>query len=1432
MPQQTLMWTPLPNGVDDSGNLRLSLLLSPRLVGDAPGTELDAFPDFRDWPDTLANAKFELDLNGQVLVVAGLTTTGGARIDTRYGLPDSSLWQAMFPRDTPVRDFAFEDRINSAVLSYPAASLHQQMRKLYQSLAGKAGDQLPLIVDILNDSAWKPFRGHVANLDRRYGEDEKQMPRNIEQHFADFLKDGLASLPAQRRELALFQLFHTPPGEPQVQDYTDKDGNNARPRARWRTYGRTALPAPEDLAPRYDFHDRVAAMNQYPTLLRRLGLVVDFLIDAGQWSPGTSQTLQGQLVLPSAGRGVRRMPAVPNRTACRLGRRQFHALPRPGGGSADYQVTDGLLVLGEGHFSLLQVDVDGATMKAMNTARSLTRFADSGDTRDNTTRHERTMSVASLRNAGLMLVHNARGESLTNAFKRNSLTNQTLQSYQQTVDTSSPPPPVPVTEPPLFYAEDLVRGFRIDIWDDHSRRWHSLCRRTAKYSVQGMADLAIPEEEGIVRLGATRSPDPALHPDLLWMHEAVLSWTGWSLCAPQPGKTVGTDDQVASETAEVPGGIPLSSTFQALPGSLPRLRYGRRYWLRARVVDLAANSLDYDPDNLGSENPEAMAESYLRYDPIRPPTLALVKPDTNSVEAPEEGESMARLAIRTFNDVPAKNTIPTTQFARRFALAEQASVREAELHGMLDRSGAVDPSFYTLLGSKDAPLPIEPIISSGPLVDFHNQSGHPPVATDYGVLQLGADMPYLPDALCVEFAARIFNLPGYSDTKVIDIPVYDTNTEWPHGLPFQIVIYDDPGGSPHFNAEERQLRIPLPKAARAQLRLSVKPGREALELMGVWQWLSAADQKKLRGMALRGQHWMLTPWRVIDLVHPVQKPLITPDMNVQISRKLGDTHAVPHIRCDVSIKSTDHVDLMAEWHEPLAKAEAPPNDRHRKDQAYALKITDPQGYAEKPDHLIPKPDVIIAGAEANKKMAAKVHEFMDTRYRRIEYWLEATTRFREYMPADVLLDTSGAEPALTDENIKVVGERAVTWVPSSAPPPAPQVLYVIPTFEWVRSRSDNKESSWRRGGGLRVYLDGPWHISGYGEMLAVVLPPKALGDQDPNENPSGFKQKKFVTQWGNDPAFASPYVKGTAPKLVNFGLARIAPDPAGDWLPDFAPATEADQPPGPFTTEALTHPGIAGRSAPDAAHVDIAPHDVHWDPDRGLWYCDIEINPGNSYTPFVRMALARYQPVSLADAHLSDITLADFMMLNPDRWLSVSKGRNRQQRNVQLFGRTYTHSSGKKETDAIHVPVGWTKPADVSGKTVVEVWVERYVPALGEDFGWERDDTVTVRKVRKAKARPISRETLKKRRTRARKLEQQRRFKPILDADLVSQLITAPSLWEGEVILPTRSGDQRYRLVIAEYEEYVVDGSDPHHPTPSAQDRRLVFVEHIDLINI
>lgn len=1432
MAKQTTLWTALPNGYDDDGrSLRLSLLVSPRLEPD-DDLQLAAFPDFVDWPATLAKARFVVHFGaGPGVPIAGDETEGPTRIDDRLGTPDSTVWRALLPQTTFVRGFQFRDLSQHAVLSYPAADMDALVRGLYSGLAAKAADQLPTAETFLGDPSWAQLLGAVLHLDEEFT-DRKTGVRQTREQFARFKdrgfgEQGLAS------SLARFQLFHTPPSRPRVDKHAVPSGD-AKARAEWLGFERTALPKPGDFRDEIDFHQIVAAMNQYPTLLRRLGLVVDLLVARDAFASAPSQPLWAEVELPPGTPDVIRQPDASPRTRAFLDAERFQPVPRPHPQPGDFRVADGLLDLDPGTFALLQTDVDGASFKVVNFARSLIRLNGEPDTQvDPVTKKKREIGAPAIRNAGLMLVHKRRGDMLKNTLARQDGFNAAAEARAEALRQKSPNPP----PAPEMSAEDLVRGYRIDVWDDVSKRWRSLCQREASYDIDGGNVLVdVPEEEGTVRLAATTSPDPGSNPDIIWLHEVLTSWAGWSLSAPAPGKTIHhrateTDDDgnpivvhedvVGEPEAEVPPGLRLKTVFRALPGTLPRLRYGRRYSLRARVVDLAGNSPEPRPDDFGPERPKNNARAYFRYEPIAPPAIALVKPTPATTETPAEGESMERLAIRSFNDKPEQNTVATVQRARRFAVPSRTTQREAEQHGMFDRAGIVDPAFFGMLAARDNSLAEEKVLTAGPL------AGGPPVETGYAVLRDGDAVPYLPDPLAAEVAARLFDHPTFPGEAIIRIPFYD-GTGWPDAVPFKIEIHEDPGAAPHYDPGARTLFIPLPKATRATLRLSVRPSGDALRILGVWNWLSPAQQTQpvvvdgqamtLEKLARRGQHWMLTPWRNLELVHAVQRPLITPEMTkVAVTRHHADTFALPNFSATCSIASTDRLDLRATWNEPFEDGVADAlENRPRIDHAFSVKITDARSYAGFPDYVPLGADLVGVGGVFHDRQGRKLHEFHDTRYRRIEYWLEATSKFREFLPASLLTEVVGGETQPTEENIRVVGPKVRTWIPASAPPPAPEVLYVMPTFGWVRSGDATTRASWRRGGGLRVYLNRPWNASGYGEMLAVVLPGSGFAG-DPNDEPKGRPLKNHVTQWGNDPIWLSPFVPGIAPRRENFPLARTAPDPDGQWLPGFAPPEEADQPPGLFQTVGLRDPEL--QSSPAPASLDVAPHDVFYDEERKLWYCDIEVTWGAAYFPFIRLALARYQPVALDSAHLSNVVLADFMPLVPDRWLNVTRTREPRSRQVSVFGHTYQGSSSHNE--ARQSPQG----ADVARSSVVEIRVERLEPALGEDFGWRPEPHAIVQQgLAQTRPRPLG--LLK---ARAADLLRHREFTALIDEDLVGHLLVTPTLWQGTVTLPESAEGTRYRLAIAEYEEYLVDDETPYDPPPTRKDRRLVFVEHVEL---
>jgi hypothetical protein len=1418
MARQSLVWTALPNGLTENRDgLRLSVTVTPRLDPDGDDPRVASFaPDWVDWPATLATATVHVHYGGPDAVSVPLSERSAAnRLDETLGAPDSAAWQALVRPDLFVRQGPFKDHTGTTVLSYATTEVEKLVAGLYGALGAATDGHLPTVSGLLGTPGWDTLVGAVEQLDERWT-DRRTGQRAIRRQFEAYRR-GADDVAPLTRLLGHAQLFHTPPSTPIATTRTRTD--DTRISTTTQEFVQTALPAPESFAELLDFHQVLGAMSSYPTVLRRLGIVVDLVLAREAFPDTLDEALWVTVSFDGDGLQVPRDPDVSPVTHAELSDAGFAAVSDP---AADMRVPGRLLDLGE-RFELLEVDVDGAALKLMNFARSIGRHARDDERVDTVTRREKQLGAPALRTAGLMLVHNDRRTMLQDRFAANAAKHLAAQDVFDGKAGAAAPE---------LFAEDLLRGWRFDIWDAATRVWRSLGRREATYWL-GEDGLVIEpvsgEEEGTVRLAATRSPDPASNPDVLWLHEAVVSWTGWSLAAPPPGRAIGPDDSVGAEAqteAELPPGLHFRSRYRAAKGSLPRLRFGRSYWIRARAVDLAGNSLAPQETDFGPEQPELHARAFLRYEPIAAPVTALVKREDDTTEIPAEGESMHRLAIRSFNDVPADNDVPSPQIARRFAVPQQVTARDAEQHGMLDIAGAVDPTTFGLLANekdRDAHDPQASLIEE--VLPLAGPLDAAPADHTFAVYRDGRELTYLPDPLAEEIAVRIFGVASVDPDSILTIGLYPGSV-WPDARPFKVELVEAPGTVPAYDEATRPLRVPLGTAVRATVRLSVKPSARALlEIMGVWRWIAGGGE--LERLALDGQHWMLTPWTTLELVHAVQRPLLAPEFEkLRIDRSLGDTSAQPRFSARCSIKSSDRLDVLAEWHEPIDDPAADAaTDQQRGDVAFSVKITGADDYARKDlgnprggiaDHDIAGPDLIEVGVEPGHfRPPLKHHEFHDTRYRRIEYHLEATSRFREYLPAALLVDDDGTGPKPSEQHITVVGPPRITWIPSSAPPPAPDVLYVVPTFGWERGRGDGGTSSWRRGGGLRVYLDRPWNVSGYGEMLAVVLAPAGFTG-DPETQPKGKPYAKYVTQWGNDPIWSSRSVAGIAPSRASFPLARTSPDAAGHWLPASAPASEADQPPGPFQ--------VTNLGAYDAP-LEIAPHDVFYDAERKLWYCDIEIDQGAAYWPFIRLALARYQPVSVSGAMLSEIVLADFMPLVADRWLNVTHGEDARSRRVTVSGWSHDDSSGHTET------------ADddlfISPTSVIEVSVERLDPARGEDFGWERTD---ARVVAHGAAGPVGAGpwhvafTPAHRIARGRELLSERRFAELVSEDLVGVLLGLLTLWDGVVTLPADPGDgDRYRLVIAEYEEYPVDDSRPYDPPVRAKSRRLVFVEHIEL---
>ena len=445
------------------------------------------------------------------------------------------------------------------------------------------------------------------------------------------------------------------------------------------------------------------------------------------------------------------------------------------------------------------------------------------------------------------------------------------------------------------------------------------------------------------------------------------------------------------------------------------------------------------------------------------------------------------------------------------------------------------------------------------------------------------------------------------------------------------------------------------------------------------------------------------------------------------------------------------------------------------------------------------------------------HVFADTRARRVNYVATATTRFREYLPENVRTD----QPAITE-----VSPPEPLWIQSASAPPAPSVRYIVPTFGWSRTGGGTPaQRSWRRGGGLRVYLDRPWFATGSNEMLAVCLP---RGAQDPQLT----ADKNYVTMWGADPIWADGHIDTIAPAPRDFPLRiqtghalpyAIAPDaafgpedpsPDGAALPDFAT--------GPY------HP----QGAPDTTAVDIVPHAVGYDSERQLWYADIVVNPHDSYMPFIRLALARFQPASVDGLHLSAAVLADFAQLTPDRLVITNPGTIAGQRIISVHG--VGPVDGPALPDATGFAVELQRLPDGADPDLGWIKTAEGVPPPSPPGGFGGIGGIggigrafarapLVRRFERIRGLDAAaREML----STAERLIAAGRFHEVLIDPGLLQMIQPPLLYETSIILPLRGPGERLRLMITEFETY--DTGPGLHPTEPTIDR-IVFAEAIEL---
>jgi hypothetical protein len=253
--------------------------------------------------------------------------------------------------------------------------------------------------------------------------------------------------------------------------------------------------------------------------------------------------------------------------------------------------------------------------------------------------------------------------------------------------------------------------------------------------------------------------------------------------------------------------------------------------------------------------------------------------------------------------------------------------------------------------------------------------------------------------------------------------------------------------------------------------------------------------------------------------------------------------------------------------------------------------------------------------------------------------------------------------------------------------------------------------------------------------------------------------------------------------------------------------SEGQLPTGPFVVTNLPLPG-----SPTGTRVDVAPHLVGYDPDRQLWFADIVIDPGVHYMPMIRLALARYQPISATNAHLSSVVRTEVLQLTNDRLATVTHGDALTYR-VRLFGETAPRIGS------------------------VDLTVEHLTADGDEDFGWRVLDGVIIRDPALTPTSLLqptdlvspNQPRINPDNLTARSLVIKRDFATLLKDHSAILALAMPDIADKEVILPRAAETgERFRLVMTEHEQRPSTSGEAIGEDSSGYPR-VVYLEIFDL---
>lgn len=836
-------------------------------------------------------------------------------------------------------------------------------------------------------------------------------------------------------------------------------------------------------------------------------------------------------------------------------------------------------------------------------------------------------------------------------------------------------------------AEDLLMGYRVDVRRAGTADWrtlhlrHGILTPYSGRSPQPTVDLG--DDEGWVEPGGTSAVSDAALAEIR-VPETLARWTGWSLSLSEPGDMLDQDDKPVSPT----GGDDAGALIDTLHGTIDYrqpdggarllpLRFSKtNYEFRMRWVDLAGQSLPPD-----AANGVVLSVPYLRHDPVSSPAIHLTA-------APVYGESVDVVVIKS--GTSAQTSRPR---ASRVVAAPQVAASLALAHGMFDDAqGRPKADAYDTIANRETAY-LPETLANAP-----------------------AAVPYLPDPLGKGLFVR--GLPVANGPYAQERSLAYGGT-WPDLS--LLTLEFDTGNAVGGVVARRTLRVGVPKGRVAHLRLSNSIDGNGLELLDLWRRGSAAGN---RNRALAGALWMLTPDRILVVVHASQQPVTAPAFVIAVqdnqrwraSRVVGETSAALRGKISVDAPSTQSVTFTAKSTFAVdAGPGAPaPHVEVGKEMGSigTVEVNDPP---------------VGSGQGVGDITAILRAPFNDTKRVSLEIEATAVSRFAEYFRAEATFAASADPVAFTGGKPIVAGSVRVTYTVAKGSPvsaaddqyrvdlatgmfvrlagtlpekdriPIPSTIVVSYVPDPVSRPSSEANPANRR----KVRVGVPSSARPLAPDVEWILPTFAWN------SPSGQQYSSTRTGRGLRIYLARPWYSSGLDEELAVVLLPAAGDnsvrteyvtrwgrdpmttgadlPAGNGGMQFPRASEYGS--NNFPRAAYFDSRLTASNVPLAefdANVDLVRYPVGqydatgavtgYDADRDMWFVDMVLDTGNAYRPIIQVALARYQALSSGDLKLSPVVLADIVQLEPDRTATVlmlNAGLIQNTARITLSGPTY-----------------------------------------------------------------------------------------------------------------------------------------------------------------